>query len=124
MTIFIWILAVVLMGFWTLLAWLSHRLLQWAGQLPWEQTLQQARELQVPAIVAPWWQQMVDALAPLLQVTQGLLGGLMQFAGAAVPFIVGAIWLFGILGIVVVTLIVSGGVWWFKRKRLNTAWSP
>ena len=121
MTIFIWILAVVLMGFWTLLAWLSHRLLQWAGQLPWEQTLQQAKELQVPAIVAPWWQQMVDALAPLLQVTQGLLGGLMQSAGAAVPFIVGAIWLFGILGIVVVTLIVSGGVWWFKRKRLNTA---
>ena len=124
MTIFIWILAVVLMGFWTLLAWLSHRLLQWAGQLPWEQTLQQAKELQVPAIVAPWWQQMVDALAPLLQVTQGSLGGLMQFAGAAVPYIVGAIWLFGILGIVVVTLIVSGGVWWFKRKRLNTARSP
>ena len=124
MTIFIWILAVVLMGFWTLLAWLSHRLLQWAGQLPWEQSLQQAKELQVPAIVAPWWQQMVDVLAPLLQVTQGSLGGLMQFAGAAVPFIVGAIWLFGILGIVVVTLIVSGGVWWFKRKRLNTARSP
>ena len=124
MTIFIWILAVVLMGFWTLLAWLSHRLLQWAGQLPWEQSLQQAKELQVPAIVAPWWQQMVDVLAPLLQVTQGSLGGLMQFAGAAVPYIVGAIWLFGILGIVVVTLIVSGGVWWFKRKRLNTAKSP
>ena len=123
MTIFIWILAVLLMSFWSLLAWLSHRLLQWAGQLPWEQTLQNAKDLQMPALIAPWWQQMVDMLAPLLQVTQGLLSGLMQFAGAALSFIIGAIWLFGMLGIVVVTLVVTGGMWWFKRKRLNTVQS-
>ena len=120
MTIFIWVLAVVLMSFWSLLAWLSHRLLQWAGQLPWEQTLQNAKDLQVPALIAPWWQQLVETLAPLLQMTQEFLSGLMQFAGAALPFIMGAVWLFGMLGIVVVTLLITGGVWWFRRKRLNS----
>ena len=42
MVMFIWILAVVLMAFWTLLAWLSNQLLQRAGQLPWDQALQNA----------------------------------------------------------------------------------
>lgn len=117
MTILIWILAFVLMSFWSLFAWLSHKLLQWAGQLPWEQTLQQAKDLSVPALIAPWWQQTVDVLAPLLQIMQGLLGGLLQFAGAALPFIVGVIWVFGMLAIVALALMVSGGMWWFKRKR-------
>ena len=120
MNIIVWILAIVLMSFWSLLSWLSLQLLQWAGQLPWEQTLQRAKELPVPVVIAPWWQQMVDLLAPLLQMTQGLLGGLMQFAGAALPFIVGAIWVFGMLAIVVLTLMVSGGIWWFKRKHQPT----
>ena len=44
MVMFIWILEVVPMGFWTLLAWLSNQLLQWAGQLPWDQTLQNAKD--------------------------------------------------------------------------------
>ena len=117
MTILVWVLAVVLMSFWSLFAWLSHKLLQWAGQLPWEQTLQQAKDLPVPALIAPWWQQTVDLLAPLLQMTQGMLGGLMQFAGAALPFMVGAVWVFGMLAIIVLALLVSGGIWWFKRKR-------
>lgn len=121
MTLLIWILAFFLMSFWSLLAWLSHKVLQLAGQLPWEQTLQQAKDLQVPAIVAPWWQQMVDALGPLLQVTQVMLGGLLQFVGAALPFVIGAIWLFGMLAIVVLTLMISGGVWWLKRKRSRMA---
>ena len=121
MNILIWILAFVLMSFWSLFAWLSHKVLQWAGQLPWEQTLQQAKDLQMPALIAPWWQQMVDALGPLLQVTQGMLGGLLQFVGGALPFVIGAIWLFGMLAIVVLTLMVSGGVWWLKRKRSRTA---
>lgn len=120
MTVFIWVFAIILMGLWSLLSWLSLQLLQWAGQLPWEQTLQRAKDLQVPAVVAPWWQQMVDVLAPLLHITQELLSGLVQFAGAALPFIIGAIWLFGLLAIVVLTLLVSGGIWWFKRKRANT----
>ena len=120
MTVIVWILAIVLMSFWSLLSWLSFQLLQWAGQLPWEQTLQQAKDLPVPAVIAPWWQQMVDLLAPLLQMTQGLLGGLMQFAGAALPFIVGAIWVFGMLALVVLTFMVSGGIWWFQRKRRPT----
>ena len=60
---------------------------------------------------------MVDALAPLLQMTQGLLTGLMQFAGAALAVVVRAIWLFGMLSVSVLTLVVSGGVWWFKRER-------
>ena len=121
----IWILAVVQMGFWTLLAWLSNQLLQlagqWAGQLPWEQTLQNAKDLQVPAFIALWWQQMVDALAPLLRMTQGFLTGLMQFAGAVLPLVVGAVWLFGMLSISVLALVVSGGVWWFKRKQSAAA---
>ena len=117
MTLLIWILAVIFLGFWTLLAWLSHKLLLWAGRLPWEQTLQQIKDLPVPAFVAPWWQQTVDVLAPLLHMTEGLLGGLMQFAGAALPFIIGVIWLFGILAIVALAAVVSGGFWWFKRNR-------
>ena len=121
MTILIWILAFVLMGFWSLFAWLSHKLLQWAGQLPWEQALQQAKDLPVPAVVAPWWQQMVEVLAPLLQSMQGLLGGVLQFAGAALPFIVGTIWIFGMLAILAVTLLVSGGIWWFRRRSVTTA---
>ena len=119
MTILIWVFAFVLMGFWSLLSWLSFELLQWAGQLPWEQTLQRARDLPVPAVVAPWWQQMVDVMAPLLQMTQGLLSGLLQFAGAALPFIVGVVWFFGMLALVVLALLATGGVWWFKRKRAN-----
>ena len=120
MTVIVWILAIVLISFWSLLSWLSLQLLQWAGQLPWEQTLERAKDLPVPAVIAPWWQQMVDLLAPLLEMTQGLLGGVMQFAGAALPFIVGAIWVFGMLAIVVLTLMVSGGIWWFQRKRKLT----
>ena len=89
MTLFIWILALFLMGFWTLLAWLTYKLLLWVGRLPWDQTLQQAKELPVPAFVAPWWQQTVDSLAPLLEMSQGLLAGLVQFAGAALPFVIG-----------------------------------
>ena len=121
MTILIWILAFVLISFWSLFAWLSHKVLQLAGQLPWEQTLQQAKDLPVPAVVAPWWQQMVDMLAPLLQTMQGVLGGLFQFVGTALPFIVGAIWVFGILAIVILTLLLTGGIWWFKRRQASTA---
>ena len=120
MIIFIWCVSFFLMGLWSLLSWLSVQVLQWAGQLPWEQTLQRLKDLPVPAVVAPWWQQMVDVMAPLLQMTQGLLSGLMQFAGSALPFIVGAVWLFGMLAIIVLTVLISGGVWWFKRKRANT----
>ena len=83
--------------------------------------MQQAKDLQVPAIVVPWWQQMVDTLGPLLQVTQGMLAGILQFVGAALPIVIGVIWLFGMLAIVVLTLMISGGVWWFKRKRSGLA---
>ena len=120
MNILIWVLAFILMSFWSMLSWLSHKLLLWAGQLPWEQTMQQVKDLPVPGIITPWWLQMVDVLAPILQVTQGMLGGMLQFAGAALPFVIGAIWLFGMLAIVVLTLMVSGGIWWLKRKRSNT----
>ena len=119
MNLLIWIFAIVLLGFWSVLAWLSHKLLQWAGQLPWEQTLQQVKELPVPALIAPWWQQLVDVLAPLLQVTQGIMDGLTQFAGAALPFLVGAVWLFGAMIIVTLAVIASGGVWWARRKRVS-----
>ena len=117
MTSLIWILAVFFLGFWTLLAWLSHKLLLWAGRLPWEQTLQQIKDLPVPAFVAPWWQQTVDVLAPLLHMTESVLGGVMQFAGAALPFIIGIIWLFGGFAIVALAAVASGGIWWFKRNR-------
>lgn len=117
MTLLIWILAILFLGFWTLLAWLSHKLLLWAGRLPWDQTLQQIKDLPVPAFVAPWWQQTVDVLAPLLHMTESVLGGAMQFAGAALPFIIGIIWLFGVFAIVALAAIVSGGIWWFKRNR-------
>ena len=89
MTLLIWILALFFMGFWTLLAWLTYKLLLWVGRLPWDQTFQQAKDLPVPAFVAPWWQQTVDSLAPLLEMSQGLLAGLVQFAGAALPFVIG-----------------------------------
>jgi fatty acid desaturase len=41
----------------------------------------------------------------------------MQFAGAALPIIIGIIWLFGVFAIVALAAIVSGGIWWFKRNR-------
>ena len=106
----------IVMALWTTVAWLSYLLVQWAGGLSWNQALQNAKDLQVPVFIAPWWQQLIDALAPLLEITQGFLSGLLQFAGTALPFVVGVIWLFGMLGILALALLVSGGVWWFTRR--------
>ena len=121
MTLLIWILALFFMGFWTLFAWLTHKLLLWVGRLPWDQTLQQAKDLPVPAFVAPWWQQAVDLLAPVLEISQGLLAGLVQFAGATLPFVIGAIWLFDLLFIAGLAATGSAAVVWFRRKNSANA---
>jgi hypothetical protein len=117
MMIAIWLLALILLLFWSAFAWMIHALLGMLSGLPWEQVLSKLKGLSLPAPFGEWWVMMVDLLAPVLQVSLPLLQGLLSFAGGALPVIVFVVWLLGATVLLLIAIAATvGGVWWRKNS--------
>ncbi len=118
MVIAIWLLALILLLFWSAFAWMTHALLGMLSGLPWEQVLSKLKSLSPPEPLGQWWSMMVDLLAPVLQVSVPLLQGLLSFAGSALPVIVFVIWLLGAFVLLLIAIAATvGGVWWRKNRN-------
>jgi hypothetical protein len=122
MVIAIWLIALILLLFWSAFAWMSHALLGMISGLPWEQVLGQLKGVSLPEPFGAWWTVMVDLLAPVLQVSLPLLQGLLSFAGGALPVIVFVLWLIGavILLLIAVATTVGAVLWRKNRAGINS----
>jgi hypothetical protein len=116
MVIAIWLLAFILLLFWSAFAWMSHALLGMISGLPWEQVLGQLKGISVPEPFSAWWTVLVDMLAPVLQFSVPLLQGLLSFAGSALPVIVFVLWLIGAVLLLVLAIAATfGAAFWRKN---------
>jgi hypothetical protein len=111
MQILIWTLTLLLIALWSGLAWALHALMtldpNWVNgmasfivQWPWAETLNQW---------LPGWQELLLALASF---THNALGWL----GASAGWLVGAVWVLGLLAVLLPAGIVSGIVAWSRRS--------
>lgn len=116
MVIAIWVLALVLLLFWSAFAWATHAVLGMIAGLPWEQVLSQLKSIHLPEPFSAWWALMVDVIAPILQVSLPLLQGLMSFAGGAIPVIVVVLWLLGAIALLLLAIAATvGAALWRKN---------
>jgi hypothetical protein len=120
MVIAIWLLALILLFFWSAFAWMSHVLLGMISGLPWEQVLGQLKGMSLPEPFGAWWTVMVDLLAPVLQVSVPLLQGLLSFAGGALPVIVFVLWLIGAVILVILAILATVGVAFWRKNHAST----
>jgi hypothetical protein len=116
MVIAIWLLALILLFFWSAFAWMSHALLSMISSLPWEQVLGQIKGISLPEPLGAWWAVMVDLLAPVLQFSVPILQGLLSFAGSALPVIVFVLWLIGAALLLLLAIAATmGAAFWRKN---------
>jgi hypothetical protein len=116
MVIAIWLIALILLLFWSAFAWMSHALLGMISSLPWEQVLGQLKGISLPEPFGAWWAIMVDLLAPVLQFSVPILQGLLSFAGGALPVIVFVLWLIGAVILLLLAIAATlGAAFWRKN---------
>ncbi len=119
MVIAIWLLALILLLFWSAFVWMSYALLGMVAGAPWDQLLSQLKGLSLPEPLGQWWVMMVDLLAPTVQLTLPILQGLLSFAGSALPVMVGVIWVLGSLAVLLVTIAATIALVWWRKSRAS-----
>jgi fumarate reductase subunit D len=117
MVIAIWVLALILLLFWSAFAWMSHALLSMISSVPWEQVLGQLKGISLPEPFGAWWAIAVDMLAPVLQFSVPLLQGLLSFAGSALPVIAFVLWLIGAVLLLLLAIAATFGVAFWRKNH-------
>lgn len=120
MLVAIWLLALILLLFWSAFAWMCHAVLGMISDAPWEQLLTQLKDLSFPEPLGQWWSTMVDILAPMLQASLPILQGLLSFVGSALPVIVIVFWALGVLALLLVAIAATLGAIWWRKSRTGT----
>jgi hypothetical protein len=114
MIIAVWIVALLGMALWSLVAWGTHAVLtidpQWlgdlaplTGQVPYAETL---------AHWVPGWQELVRTSLEAMQTV-------LAWVGAGAPAVVIAIWLFGTVLLVGIAIVLTIAIRLMRRKAAS-----
>lgn len=125
MMIAIWAVGLLLLAVWSGLMWATHALWNLVTAAPWAETVDKARALPLPEVLAPWfgpaWREWVESMAPFLQWAAGLLQGSGEFLLGLVPVALWIVWGAGAASLVALMVAAAGGLLFFRRRQLRMA---